>query len=44
MDSTDAESIGSIGTSTESLTASILEYRKIHGRTYHSEIGNASYW
>ncbi|KAM5346298.1 hypothetical protein ACJ41O_009303 [Fusarium nematophilum] len=27
--------------STASLTSSILKYRKIHGRTYHSERGNA---
>ncbi|ORY68797.1 S-adenosyl-L-methionine-dependent methyltransferase [Pseudomassariella vexata] len=30
--------------STASLSASILEYRTIHGRTYHSNIGNAEYW
>ncbi|SPO04373.1 related to methyltransferase [Cephalotrichum gorgonifer] len=45
IDNSDAESaMGSLASSTASLTASILEYRKIHGRTYHSEIGNASYW
>ncbi|KAH6884440.1 S-adenosyl-L-methionine-dependent methyltransferase [Thelonectria olida] len=32
------------GSSTESVTSSILEYRTIHGRTYHSEQGNAQYW
>ncbi|KAK1756615.1 S-adenosyl-L-methionine-dependent methyltransferase [Echria macrotheca] len=30
--------------STASLTASILEYRTIHGRTYHSAQGDAEYW
>ncbi|RYP76324.1 hypothetical protein DL769_003664 [Monosporascus sp. CRB-8-3] len=30
--------------STASLTASILEYRTLHGRTYHSERGNAQSW
>ncbi|KAF5720936.1 putative multicopper oxidase [Fusarium globosum] len=30
--------------STASITSSILEYRTIHGRTYHSEQGNAQYW
>ncbi|UPK99997.1 hypothetical protein LCI18_010932 [Fusarium solani-melongenae] len=30
--------------STASITSSILQYRTIHGRTYHSERGNAFYW
>ncbi|KAI1400250.1 S-adenosyl-L-methionine-dependent methyltransferase [Hypoxylon fuscum] len=30
--------------STASLTASILEYRTLHGRTFHSERGNAQSW
>ncbi|KAH6962435.1 S-adenosyl-L-methionine-dependent methyltransferase [Ilyonectria sp. MPI-CAGE-AT-0026] len=30
--------------STASITSSILQYRTIHGRTYHSEQGNAQYW
>ncbi|KAF4998713.1 hypothetical protein FGRMN_3039 [Fusarium graminum] len=30
--------------STASITSSILEYRTIQGRTYHSEQGNAQYW
>ncbi|KAI8651496.1 hypothetical protein NCS55_01394500 [Fusarium keratoplasticum] len=30
--------------STESLTSSILQYRTINGRTFHSERGNARYW
>ncbi|KAJ9151267.1 Methyltransferase domain-containing protein [Pleurostoma richardsiae] len=31
-------------TSTASITSSILHYRTIQGRTYHSERGNAKYW
>ncbi|KAJ4138508.1 hypothetical protein NW768_002343 [Fusarium equiseti] len=27
-----------------SIASSILQYRTIHGRTYHSEQGNAQYW
>ncbi|KAK0624223.1 S-adenosyl-L-methionine-dependent methyltransferase [Immersiella caudata] len=30
--------------STASLSESILNYRKIHGRTYHSNVGDAEYW
>ncbi|KAM6510558.1 hypothetical protein FSOLCH5_011003 [Fusarium solani] len=30
--------------STASLSSSILQYRTIHGRTYHSDRGNAEYW
>lgn len=30
--------------STESISASILEYRTIQGRRFHSEKGNALYW
>lgn len=30
--------------STDSLTSSILRYRTLNGRTYHSERGNAQYW
>ncbi|KAK5653706.1 hypothetical protein OQA88_8737 [Cercophora sp. LCS_1] len=33
-----------VAESTASLTSSILRYRTIHGRTYHSERGNAQYW
>ncbi|RBR26848.1 uncharacterized protein FIESC28_00429 [Fusarium coffeatum] len=29
---------------TASITSSILQYRTIHGRTYHSEQGDAQYW
>ncbi|KAL2214259.1 S-adenosyl-L-methionine-dependent methyltransferase [Sarocladium strictum] len=34
----------SISSSTASLTSSIFEYRNLHGRTYHREVGNADYW
>lgn len=30
--------------STASLTSSILKYRTIKGRTYHSDRGSAEYW
>lgn len=42
----DAESaLGeSVVSSTGSISSSILNYRTLHGRRYHSEIGNASYW
>ncbi|XEU96016.1 hypothetical protein FSHL1_001301 [Fusarium sambucinum] len=30
--------------STASLTSSILKYRTLHGRLYHSERGNSDYW
>ena len=41
----DAESgLGSIKSSTASLSSSILNYRTLHGRRYHSEVGNAEYW
>ncbi|KAF4998984.1 hypothetical protein FGRMN_2783 [Fusarium graminum] len=30
--------------STASISSSILQYRTIHGRSYHSEQGNAQYW
>ncbi|KAI1416225.1 S-adenosyl-L-methionine-dependent methyltransferase [Hypoxylon sp. FL1857] len=32
------------GSSTASLSASILEYRTIHGRRFHSTRGNTDYW
>lgn len=34
----------SISSSTASVSSSILNYRTLHGRRYHSEIGDASYW
>lgn len=30
--------------STASLSSSVLKYREIQGRTYHSDRGNAEYW
>ncbi|KAF4448232.1 Demethylmenaquinone methyltransferase [Fusarium austroafricanum] len=41
----DANSLSeqSLSTSTDSIASSIFEYRKLHGRTYHREIGNAQY-
>ncbi|KAF5603210.1 L-ascorbate oxidase [Fusarium pseudocircinatum] len=44
-DNTDADSTldPDNASSTASITSSILEYRTIHGRTYHSEQGNAQY-
>lgn len=37
---------GDVASSTDSITSSILEYRTIHGRTYHSDAipGDAQYW
>lgn len=45
-DENDANSaLGStIESSTASITSTILQYRKIHGRSYHSDQGNAQYW
>jgi hypothetical protein len=42
----DAHSLSeqSLVSSTDSVTSSIFEYRKLHGRTYHREIGRAQYW
>ncbi|KAK1831956.1 S-adenosyl-L-methionine-dependent methyltransferase [Podospora conica] len=34
----------SLRSSTASITSSILDYRTVEGRTYHSERGNALYW
>ena len=43
-DNSDSDSaIASNSSSTESLSSSILEYRKIHGRTYHGE-RHGEYW
>lgn len=41
VDSTLGEDVAQ---STASLTSSILRYRTIQGRTYHTESGSASYW
>ncbi|KAK3315736.1 S-adenosyl-L-methionine-dependent methyltransferase [Apodospora peruviana] len=45
-DYADADStLGSeAATSTASITSSVLDYRELYGRTYHSERGNAQYW
>lgn len=45
-DDDDAHSLSeeSLNSSTASVTSSIFEYRKLHGRTYHREIGSAQYW
>lgn len=43
-DDTDS-TYGDASSSTASLSASIFEYRTIHGRTYHSDKNtNAEYW
>lgn len=46
QDDTDADSALGDGaeSSTASISSSILQYRTIHGRSYHSEQGNAQYW
>ncbi|KAH9989104.1 S-adenosyl-L-methionine-dependent methyltransferase [Xylariaceae sp. FL0662B] len=40
----DDSAYGDNASSTQSLSASILEYRTVHGRTFHSERGNAQSW
>ncbi|KAF5690857.1 TAM domain-containing protein [Fusarium circinatum] len=42
----DAHSLSgeSLASSTDSVSSSIFEYRKLHGRTYHREIGSSQYW
>ncbi|KAJ4405426.1 hypothetical protein N0V85_004680, partial [Neurospora sp. IMI 360204] len=39
-----ASSLGSFTSTTASLSSSIYQYREVHGRTYHAEIGNAESW
>ena len=39
-----ASSLESFTSSTASLSSSIFEYRQIHGRSFHREIGNAAAW
>lgn len=39
-----ASSIESFMSSTASLSSTIFEYRTIHGRTYHGEMGSAESW
>jgi len=38
------EDAESILTSTASITSSLLRFRSLHGRTFHSELGNAQAW
>ncbi|KAM0298661.1 hypothetical protein HYE67_009617 [Fusarium culmorum] len=44
VDDADSAISADIASSTESISSSILHYRTINGRTYHSERGNAQYW
>ncbi|KAG8167319.1 hypothetical protein KVR01_003008 [Diaporthe batatas] len=46
LDEDNDSAFGDTASSTDSITSSILEYRTIHGRTYHSDnVGlNAQYW
>ncbi|KAL0466353.1 S-adenosyl-L-methionine-dependent methyltransferase [Neurospora intermedia] len=39
-----ASSLGSFTSTTASLTSSIYQYRTVHGRTYHGDVGNAESW
>ncbi|KAL7794312.1 S-adenosyl-L-methionine-dependent methyltransferase [Trichoderma ceciliae] len=44
-DDDDDSALGSdAGSSTASITSSIMQYREIHGRRFHGETGNAQYW
>jgi len=43
-DDADSTLASTHGSSTTSLSESILNYRELYGRTYHSERGNAQYW
>jgi hypothetical protein len=43
-DDTDSSLGSDAESSTASMNSSILNYRTIKGRTYHSERGNAEYW
>ena len=44
-DDNDTDSaLGEPATSTASIASSILRYRTIHGRRFHSDTGNALYW
>jgi hypothetical protein len=36
--------VGTVQTASTSLASSILQYRTLHGRTFHSDQGNAKYW
>ncbi|KPM41433.1 hypothetical protein AK830_g5122 [Neonectria ditissima] len=43
-DEDDDSALGENDSSTASLSSSILHYRTINGRSYHSDQGNAQYW
>ncbi len=43
-DDTDSALGDDAASSTASISSTILQYRTINGRTYHSERGNAQYW
>ncbi|EFX01042.1 methyltransferase type 12 [Grosmannia clavigera kw1407] len=43
-DDTDSALGDDAASSTASITSSILQYRTINGRTYHSDMGNNNYW
>lgn len=46
LEDDDDSAFGDVASSTDSITSSILEYRTIHGRTYHSNAvsSTAQYW
>ncbi|KAM5377879.1 hypothetical protein ACJZ2D_004783 [Fusarium nematophilum] len=48
MDDADSDLDSALGSnaadSTMSLSSSVFDYRTLHGRTYHSDRGNAHYW
>ncbi|KAH6715690.1 S-adenosyl-L-methionine-dependent methyltransferase [Leptodontidium sp. MPI-SDFR-AT-0119] len=44
VNDSDSTYSASLGSSTTSVGDSIREYRKLHGRTYHHEVGKAEYW
>ncbi|KAA8630562.1 hypothetical protein SMACR_08784 [Sordaria macrospora] len=39
-----ASTIGSISSTTASLSSTIFQYRTLHGRTYHGDVGTAESW
>ncbi|MBE3041997.1 hypothetical protein IMZ48_05330 [Candidatus Bathyarchaeota archaeon] len=41
---TDDNGLEDIASSTASISSSVLHYRTVNGRTYHSTRGNAEYW
>ena len=44
MDEAEDPTLDDYNSSTASLSSSILAYRTIQGRTYHSDHGSAEYW